>query len=116
MDGIDNPQTPDVLKELYRDLAAKYKKHEATIEQYWMSFDQAQRTECIKAGAYEGIVLRHSRDKSMGNVYMIFLSSTSTTSQDQAQTISWIICDIVLRRVSWINMLMDRTMVWATTF
>ncbi|KAF2103130.1 hypothetical protein NA57DRAFT_63799 [Rhizodiscina lignyota] len=66
---MSEPSTPDVVKELHRDLVGKYNKHAAVIEQYWRSFDQSQRAQCIKAGAAEGIVLKHPQDQSMGNVY-----------------------------------------------
>jgi hypothetical protein len=49
----------------------KYNKHAAVVEQYWRSFDQSQRIRCIKAGAADGVVLKHSLDRSMGNVYKI---------------------------------------------
>jgi hypothetical protein len=61
----------DVVKDLHRDLVGKYNKHAAAVEQYWRSFDQSQRTQCIKAGAAEGTVLEHPLDRSMGNVYKI---------------------------------------------
>jgi hypothetical protein len=57
------------LKELHRDLGRKYKRHEVTIDTLWRSFDAAQRSRCLKAGAADGVVLQHPLDKSMGNVY-----------------------------------------------
>jgi hypothetical protein len=66
-----DPSNGDVVKDLHRDLMGKYNKHAATVEQYWRSFDQNQRTQCIKAGAAEGVVLKHPLDRSMGNVYKI---------------------------------------------
>lgn len=61
----------DVVKELHRDLVGKYNKHAAAVEHYWRSFDQGQRTQCIKAGAAEGAVLKHDLDRSLGNVYKL---------------------------------------------
>lgn len=68
---MSEPPTPDVVKDLHRDLVGKYNKHAAAIEQYWRSFDQSQRAQCIKAGAAEGVALKHPQDRSMGNVYKI---------------------------------------------
>ncbi|KAK5048623.1 hypothetical protein LTR84_005714 [Exophiala bonariae] len=41
------------------------------IERYWRSFDENERKQCIKAGAADGVVLKHSLDRSLGNVYKI---------------------------------------------
>lgn len=57
------------VKELHGDLARKYRMHAATVEDIWRSFDTYQRAICMKAGAMDGIVLKHSLDTSMGNVY-----------------------------------------------
>ncbi|KAK4234342.1 ipa protein [Achaetomium macrosporum] len=57
-----------LLKELHADLGRKYKKHEAAIETLWRSFDTTQRAACLRAGAAEGVVLRHSTDESLGDV------------------------------------------------
>ncbi|KAG7293536.1 hypothetical protein NEMBOFW57_003588 [Staphylotrichum longicolle] len=56
------------LKEVHRDLARKYKRHEATIDTLWRSFDANQRSRCLKAGAADGVVLKHPLDESLGNV------------------------------------------------
>ncbi len=58
-----------LLKELHADLARKYTRHEATIDPFWRSFDAAQRAACLRAGAAEGLVLKHPTDRSLGNVY-----------------------------------------------
>lgn len=68
---MDVPSNADVLKELHGDLARKHKMHRAAIENIWRSFDRNQRVRCMKAGAADGIVLQHSLDRSMGNVYKI---------------------------------------------
>ncbi|KAK4150048.1 ipa protein [Chaetomidium leptoderma] len=60
-----------ILKELHADLARKYNKHEAAIQSFWRGFDAEQRERCVRAGAAEGVVLRHSLDPSMGNVCKI---------------------------------------------
>ena len=68
---MDDPTNADVVKDLHRDLVRKYDRHGAAVEQYWRSFDQNQRTQCIKAGAVKDRVLKHHLDQSMGNVYKI---------------------------------------------
>jgi hypothetical protein len=68
MDALSNA---DVLKELHGDLARKYKMHAAAIENMWRSFNRNQRVRCMKAGAADGVVLEHSLDRSMGNVYKL---------------------------------------------
>jgi hypothetical protein len=57
-----------LLKELHADLGRKYKKHEAVIETIWRSFDATKRAACLRAGAAEGVVLRHPTDASLGDV------------------------------------------------
>lgn len=56
------------LKELHSDLAWKYKTHASKIETIWRSFSKDQRVKCLKAGAADGAVLKHSQDISLGNV------------------------------------------------
>lgn len=69
--GMDEPKMQCVFKELHDDLARKYKKHGAAIESIWRSFDQTQRTKCIKAGTADGVVLKHARDRSLGICYKV---------------------------------------------
>ncbi|GAO19768.1 hypothetical protein UVI_02041690 [Ustilaginoidea virens] len=59
----------DHLRELYGDLSRKYKTHSAAIARIWRSLDGPQRAKCFKAGAAGGVVLQHSADKSLGDVY-----------------------------------------------
>jgi hypothetical protein len=59
------------LEELHADLTRKYRTHASTVERIWRSFDQNQRARCMKAGAADGAVLRHSRDPSLGSVCKI---------------------------------------------
>ncbi|TVY39828.1 hypothetical protein LOCC1_G004953 [Lachnellula occidentalis] len=59
----------EALKELQRDLARKYRIHGAKIEQIWRSLDKGQRTQAVKAGAADGMVLKDPSDRSMGNVF-----------------------------------------------
>ncbi|KIW25228.1 uncharacterized protein PV07_08424 [Cladophialophora immunda] len=68
---MSDSSTGDMVKDLHRDLVGKYNKHAAAVEQYWRSFDQGRRTQCIKAGAAGGVVLKHPLDRSLGNVYKI---------------------------------------------
>ncbi|KAK0730197.1 hypothetical protein B0H67DRAFT_476561 [Lasiosphaeris hirsuta] len=57
-----------IVKELHQDLARKYKKHGAAVSNMWRSFNKSQRTACLKAGAAEGLVLKHPLDPSLGAV------------------------------------------------
>ncbi|KAG5984342.1 hypothetical protein E4U55_005120 [Claviceps digitariae] len=63
--------SPELLRELHNDLSRRYKAHSDTIERIWRSLDRRQRAKCLKAGAADGVVLRHSGDKSLGNVCML---------------------------------------------
>ncbi|KAJ9611720.1 hypothetical protein H2200_004904 [Cladophialophora chaetospira] len=65
------PEKADVIKDLAGDLARKYQTHGAAVESCWRAFDRQQRIRCIKAGAADGVVLKHRLDRSMGNVYKI---------------------------------------------
>lgn len=58
-----------VVKDLHQDLVRKYKIHSSNVESYWRSFTTAQRAKCLKAGAADGVVLKHSMDVSLGSVY-----------------------------------------------
>ncbi|KAJ4009514.1 hypothetical protein NW766_008631 [Fusarium irregulare] len=60
----------DLLEELHGDLKRKWKAHRAKVESAWRSFNKPQRAECMKIGAFEGEVLKHSRDASLGKVCM----------------------------------------------
>ncbi|KAG6012966.1 hypothetical protein E4U43_007554 [Claviceps pusilla] len=64
-------ENPEFLRELHSDLSRKYKAHSQAIERIWRSLDGPQRAKCLKAGAADGVVLRHSADVSLGNVYKI---------------------------------------------
>ncbi|KAJ5494483.1 hypothetical protein N7463_010570 [Penicillium fimorum] len=60
-----------LLKELHSDLARKYQKHAAVVETIWRSFSPNERANCFKAGAADGVVLKHPLDQSLGVVYRI---------------------------------------------
>ncbi|KAM0253063.1 hypothetical protein ACHAQJ_007439 [Trichoderma viride] len=68
---MNRSSNASALKELHSDLAWKYKAHASKIETIWRSFDKNQRAKCLKAGAADGAVLRHSLDASLGNVCKI---------------------------------------------
>ena len=59
------------VKELHKDLARKYQLHRAKIEPLWRSFGKGLRVKALRAGAAEGVVLKHPRDLTLGNVYKI---------------------------------------------
>ncbi|KAI3396544.1 hypothetical protein diail_12068 [Diaporthe ilicicola] len=56
------PDHYEVLKDLHEDLVRKYRLHGAKVAEIWRSFDKAQRSRAMKAGAKDGVVLRHRRD------------------------------------------------------
>lgn len=60
----------EFLKELHRDLARKWKLHGPRMQQTWRSLNAKQRKEALQAGQFEGRMLEHPRDESMGNVYL----------------------------------------------
>ncbi|GJC88116.1 hypothetical protein ColLi_10954 [Colletotrichum liriopes] len=68
---MQQPSNADVVKDLYGDLARKYKVHGPTVEEYWRSFSREQRTRCVKAGAVNGDVLKDPTDHALGNVYKL---------------------------------------------
>ncbi|CAI4213079.1 unnamed protein product [Parascedosporium putredinis] len=57
--------------DLHADLVSRYKRHHAAVEKAWRSFDKQQRAKCMKAGAAEGVVLKHALDHTLGNVNKI---------------------------------------------
>lgn len=62
-------EKPDLIKELQRDLARKYKLHGPKIEGIWHSLGKAQREKVMRAGAAEGQMLKSPTDRSLGDVY-----------------------------------------------
>ncbi|KAK1993732.1 hypothetical protein LX36DRAFT_242556 [Colletotrichum falcatum] len=60
-----------MIKDLHADLVRKYNRHGTTLERLWRGFDQKQRAKCVKAGVMEGVLLKHPRDVSLGDVYKI---------------------------------------------
>lgn len=59
----------EMIRELHGDLQRKWKAHGPKVETAWRSFNKAQRAKCMKAGSADGVVLKHSSDVSLGNVY-----------------------------------------------
>ncbi|KAF2969081.1 hypothetical protein GQX73_g4460 [Xylaria multiplex] len=60
---------PEFVEDLRRDLARKYGSHGPRLEQLWRGMKPAQRAKAMRAGTPDGVVLKHSQDASMGNVY-----------------------------------------------
>jgi hypothetical protein len=60
--------TDDIVRELHGDLARKYRLHGSEVVRLWSSFTKAQRTNAIRQGAAEGVVLKHRNDVSIGDV------------------------------------------------
>lgn len=57
------------MNELHGELAWKYRMHAASIENIWWSFGKNQRARCLKADAADGVLLKHSIDKSLGDIF-----------------------------------------------
>ncbi|KAI1825033.1 hypothetical protein F4861DRAFT_220873 [Xylaria intraflava] len=66
---MEDRSNPELVIELQRDLARKYRTHGTRINQLWRGMPPAQRARAMKAGTPDGEVLKHSRDIAMGNVY-----------------------------------------------
>lgn len=66
-----NLQIGDMVRESHHDLTRKYARHATAVEAAWRSMDKAQRIQCIRVGAADGVVLKTATDRSMGNVYKI---------------------------------------------
>ncbi|KAE8376046.1 hypothetical protein BDV26DRAFT_266480 [Aspergillus bertholletiae] len=64
-------EKPDLVKELQRDLARKYRLHGPKIEGIWHSLGKAQRERILRAGAAEGQMLKSPIDRSLGDVYKV---------------------------------------------
>ncbi|KAG4263863.1 hypothetical protein FPRO03_09139 [Fusarium proliferatum] len=58
-----------MIHELHDDLQRKWKAHGPQVETAWRPFNKAQRAKCMRAGSADGLVLKHSSDVSLGNVY-----------------------------------------------
>jgi hypothetical protein len=65
---MDGQSDPRFVEELHRDLARKWRTHGSKLKQIWRSMEPARRARAMKAGAAEGVVLKHSLDASMGQV------------------------------------------------
>ncbi|KAJ8130369.1 hypothetical protein O1611_g3263 [Lasiodiplodia mahajangana] len=65
---MEEPSQSDVVKDLHRDLARKYRTHGARLKQLWPTMGPSQRGMAMKAGTPDNVVLKHSRDASLGNV------------------------------------------------
>ncbi|KAI0426749.1 hypothetical protein F5Y09DRAFT_333907 [Xylaria sp. FL1042] len=59
---------PELVEDLWCDLARKYRTHGPRLQQLWRGMEPAQRARAMKAGTPDGVVLKHSRDASMGNI------------------------------------------------
>ncbi|TQN71855.1 hypothetical protein CSHISOI_03636 [Colletotrichum shisoi] len=68
---MQEPSISEVVRDLHGDLVRKHKRHGAVVEDIWRGFNQKQRASCVKAGVMDGVLLKHSRDASLGNVYKI---------------------------------------------
>ncbi|KAK1639226.1 hypothetical protein BDP81DRAFT_480108 [Colletotrichum phormii] len=68
---LDVGQLPphDVVTDLHRDLVRKYMRHGTAIREIWKDFDASQRAQCVKDGVLDGVLLKHSRDTTFGDVY-----------------------------------------------
>ncbi|KAK1729260.1 uncharacterized protein BDZ83DRAFT_568884 [Colletotrichum acutatum] len=64
-------QQDNEATDLHNDLVRKYKRHGAVIDEIWREFGAGQRAKCVKAGAMEGVLLRHSGDTTLGDTYKI---------------------------------------------
>ncbi|KAJ4246530.1 hypothetical protein NW762_013470 [Fusarium torreyae] len=62
-----------VIRELYADVARRYRSHGDVIESTWRTFDVCQRRKCFIAGADNGVVLEHSLTTPLGEGYVFFL-------------------------------------------
>ncbi|QGI61522.1 hypothetical protein CEK27_005493 [Fusarium fujikuroi] len=59
----------ETIRELHGDLQRRWKAHGPKVDTAWRSFNKAQRAKCMRAGSADGLVLKHSSDVSLGNVY-----------------------------------------------
>ncbi|KAF6827696.1 ipa protein [Colletotrichum musicola] len=59
-------QSGEAVRVLHADLAQRWERHGPTVEGYWRSFDQQQRTRCLEVG---GDGLKQPTDPSLGDLY-----------------------------------------------
>ncbi|KAJ9143675.1 hypothetical protein NKR23_g6410 [Pleurostoma richardsiae] len=71
MTSLQGPSGGATVQELHSDLARRYRTHGTSVEQMWRSFDSKQRERCLRAGAMDGVVLKHAMDRELGNVCKI---------------------------------------------
>ncbi|CAI6293615.1 unnamed protein product [Periconia digitata] len=67
----DTQSMDEEVRELHRDLASRYVQHGSRVEQMWRSLEKGPRINVLRAGAHNGALLKHSRDRSLGNVWKI---------------------------------------------
>lgn len=65
---MDYPSQADLLKKLHGDLARRYKRHAAEVEDLWRAFGRGKRATCLRAAMIDGAVLKHASDSSLGVV------------------------------------------------
>ncbi|KAH8689160.1 hypothetical protein BGW36DRAFT_391921 [Talaromyces proteolyticus] len=62
---------PDLIKQLHKDLARKWRVHGSRVTQIWRSLKQVQREKAIRAGAARREVLKDPTDTSLGSIYKL---------------------------------------------
>jgi hypothetical protein len=59
------------IPELQKDLQRKYRNVGSKIKEIWRDFTPKQRAKAMRETVGDGNVLKHSRDPSLGNLYMV---------------------------------------------
>lgn len=54
------------VQELHRDLARKHRNVSSKVDAIWRSFTPKQREEAMRESTGDGVVLKHSQDRSLG--------------------------------------------------
>lgn len=61
----------NLLQALHFELQRKYICHGSNVDSLWRSFSPKQRERAFKAGAAEGVVLKHPNDRSLGRAHQV---------------------------------------------
>lgn len=57
------------VQELYHDLGRKHRNVGSKVDAIWRKFTPMQRAKAMKESTGDGLVLKHSRDRRLGELY-----------------------------------------------
>ena len=66
---MSRPDGPLDIQELYHDLGRKHHNVGTKVDGIWRNFDQKQREKAMRASVGDGKLLKHGRDRRLGDLY-----------------------------------------------